>query len=1716
MGTNQSVKRVLSLVLGLLIVFSTSTAAFANTTEVPRFNPETDRQSMYFIDSVAALVDWEDWTDADLAIVNGADPATIGFTGEYADKEVIIYSVSPDGIDAANTGIVTRNTENYKENKVLRGNHALKVTNKDDIVIMFKEGKKDNQNFNSYGHKGVQIPDLPRPYDWQSKVSDLGFHMWSDGSGREFSFTVTDTQELRGGTVSEELSWNGWADEEGYTIMQMSMEDFTEYQTAIPVNEGDEGVNGLRPTDDLNEALAIGYIDKEEFDYLMKDVEYKVHQMELKGNGTLSTVYIDDIRLVNGPVGEDVLSPVLDEFSAQEAKEKPIASSYNSSTNTISVKAFLMDNNYFNERHIFSDIDESNIQVFIDDKQVNSSNVVMNHQVTTKQYDETRFNAQFKTINVPDKINVDHLVSTFEISGSEVTPGVHKVTLAVPDHNKNVSFIDVFVLVEKSAGVTAQYVGLKDSSYNLTDAIHFQDGQYAVTLATISNIQADRIEFSMEYDANSFSEDLITVTKSPDLADSNFNSNVDNGIITMSFNNVDINADEVLADIRFNVSEAKIKYTTGKYDTALNDLKETNFYIKNAVTTVEQDGIIHTYYSFEKNAKNINPYTIEIVRATQGELLIVKTAGIADGSYKLINKLPTGTTSYDITITSGIVTFDDPTAARNITVPTATNKPGDADPTASIQISTSEGVELTNTYDVITVPKLNGDYIGTKPFGFIGTHKLDTLDRTNRGTNFSIQYYTHSDSDYRNVEYILAKDFTGDWSNANTQVADVNYFYMNANNDKGGPFHEIKVNSVTMTGLQPGEEYVYRVLNADKTDESDEHRFITESASNDFSFILLGDSQVAGVDAEAYKNTFGQTVSEAIEKAKELSGKPADFIMHIGDLVENGRNFKEYDYMVELMDTMDYTYNWIFAPGNHDTAGNWSGEMFSGMFDYGQNNYGSRYNAVEDNIDFTKFERTNWDGYGVIHGNIAVAHMNSDMTDYYYYGENVTTDHYLEEQFKAIEKFFEEAESIGADWKIINFHQPVYGGTLSRSMWKVKHTDYLTPENLERLEVDFIVGGHDHSVTRTKLINDYGTFQINAGVSGRKNYDTDTTQGIWDSAYDLSLTAEDERNYNIIEIENEKMTITVFETGTGHILDKVQITKGEDRNIVENLLPPMSVSVNRIPSEAIDATIPSASTAVTLKVLQGHKTISDFDNAGKDITESKKFTVFENGVYSIYAADAEGRETIRYVTIEHSQNNGQAAPTGLTLRNEATSETTQDGAIAGTTDEMEYRLSEDDSWTQASNEVTSGLKAGTYYFRYASEDLLGGIITEIEVPIAEPPVTTPPVIIPTVPVPTPMPPAQENTGRIVVKEGQLSASNASGNEVKLELTGTLNELVLPGNTAALLDNNALTVQADNVLVTIPFEVLTEISALVAAEQLGDSTITLKLEQMNEDDAAIQLAKSSEHSGAGIKAAGAILDFTFTLTTKDNKSVSLSQFDKPIKISLLVNPDADKDLVGIYDIADDGTLEYIGGTMEDDKLTAFVNQFSKYAVLEYEKEFTDVPNNHWAASTIRKLAAKHLVNGVTVDTFQPEQMVTRAEFTVMLVRLLGIEGTSTNTFTDVSSSAWYANDVAVAAQQGIVNGVGGSKFAPEALISRQEMAAMIVRSYAVATGEQPSVTSASKFTDIAAAPQWAQTAIGTAYSLGLVNGKSATAFKPLQNGTRAESAMLIYNLLNIIE
>src|SRR5690606_9940634 len=105
------------------------------------------------------------------------------------------------------------------------------------------------------------------------------------------------------------------------------------------------------------------------------------------------------------------------------------------------------------------------------------------------------------------------------------------------------------------------------------------------------------------------------------------------------------------------------------------------------------------------------------------------------------------------------------------------------------------------------------------------------------------------------------------------------------------------------------------------------------------------------------------------------------------------------------------------------------------------------------------------------------------------------------------------------------------------------------------------------------------------------------------------------------------------------------------------------------------------------------------------------------------------------------------------------------------------------------------------------------------------------------------------------------------------------------------------------------------------------------------------------------------------------------------------------------------LTYVGGKVSDGQITGDVYSSGKYVVLEFDKSFEDVPTSHWAASTIKQMAAKLIAKGVNDTEFAPQQSITRAELATLIVRALGIEEKGTSQFADVEAGSWYAPAVA---------------------------------------------------------------------------------------------------------
>src|SRR5690606_10016646 len=101
------------------------------------------------------------------------------------------------------------------------------------------------------------------------------------------------------------------------------------------------------------------------------------------------------------------------------------------------------------------------------------------------------------------------------------------------------------------------------------------------------------------------------------------------------------------------------------------------------------------------------------------------------------------------------------------------------------------------------------------------------------------------------------------------------------------------------------------------------------------------------------------------------------------------------------------------------------------------------------------------------------------------------------------------------------------------------------------------------------------------------------------------------------------------------------------------------------------------------------------------------------------------------------------------------------------------------------------------------------------------------------------------------------------------------------------------------------------------------------------------------------------------------------------------------------------------------------------------------------------------------------------------------------------------------EAGIVSGRGDGTFAPEAVITREEMAVLVMRAFEAKMNQQIAgeAYEDSSFADQASISAWAERYVQAAAELGLIQGRGNNQFAPKANASRAESALIIYRLIN---
>ena len=176
-------------------------------------------------------------------------------------------------------------------------------------------------------------------------------------------------------------------------------------------------------------------------------------------------------------------------------------------------------------------------------------------------------------------------------------------------------------------------------------------------------------------------------------------------------------------------------------------------------------------------------------------------------------------------------------------------------------------------------------------------------------------------------------------------------------------------------------------------------------------------------------------------------------------------------------------------------------------------------------------------------------------------------------------------------------------------------------------------------------------------------------------------------------------------------------------------------------------------------------------------------------------------------------------------------------------------------------------------------------------------------------------------------------------------------------------------------------------------------------------------------------------------------------------------------------------------------------------------FPDVTEGDWFYDAVRYAYETGLMDGVGDNRFAPNSETTRAQLVTILYRLAGQpEPGGDSGFSDVAAGTWYTDAVAWAAENGIVNGVSETEFAPGEDITREQLAAILYR-YAACQGYDVSQRAdLSGFGDASSISGYAQEALSWAHAQGLVLGFEDGSLRPQGNANRAQIAAVLMRFL----
>ncbi len=377
------------------------------------------------------------------------------------------------------------------------------------------------------------------------------------------------------------------------------------------------------------------------------------------------------------------------------------------------------------------------------------------------------------------------------------------------------------------------------------------------------------------------------------------------------------------------------------------------------------------------------------------------------------------------------------------------------------------------------------------------------------------------------------------------------------------------------------------------------------------------------------------------------------------------------------------------------------------------------------------------------------------------------------------------------------------------------------------------------------------------------------------------------------------------------------------------------------------------------------------------------------------------------------------------------------------------------------------------------------------------------------------------TGEISISEGKITgnvvitAAGVKADDEIVPVTGvtlnlhrtnlkvggsvTLIPTIAPDNATnqtvawATSDENVATVDEDGV---------------VTAVAEGTATITV-MTLDGRHTATCELTVTKSTSGGGSTSSGS--STTKTETRDDGSKVTTVTKPDGTVTETVTQPDGTKSETVT---TKDGDVTI---TVTDPNGEELVKAEIPATIPEPETKFEDVDVTPWAEEAIHKMAGLELVNGTGGNKYSPVAPMTRGSLATVLHRLSQGKTDYETTFKDVAQGKYYTEGVAWAAKAKVVTGYSEDIFAPDDVITREQLAVMLCR-YAKLIGmdTKADANRLHVFDDGEDTGDWAVDGVAWCVAKGILKGKGQNNLDPTANVTRAEVAVMLDRFIDLIK